>query len=122
MAYESPFGIMYDNIQYRVETELERCLLQAAFKVGITVDKQELLRALDYDRDQYRKGYADGRADRDAEIVRCKDCKWFDVSDPIGTIAARFEQQVFRCKRVSRLFMEPNAFCSYGERRDDNEL
>ena len=34
--------------------------LQAIQKVGIKVDKDELVKALAYDRGQYEKGYADG--------------------------------------------------------------
>lgn len=34
--------------------------LQAIQKVGIKVDKDELVKALAYDRKQYEKGYVDG--------------------------------------------------------------
>lgn len=49
------------------------------------------------------------------EVVRCKDCKWFDMTEPCGTIAPN----AHRCKRVTRLWMDDDAFCSYGERRED---
>lgn len=37
-------------------------ILKAVQNVGIDVDKSELLRALKYDRNQYEKGYEDGKA------------------------------------------------------------
>ena len=49
------------------------------------------------------------------EIVRCKDCKWYDMTDPCGTLTPN----AHRCKRVARLWMEDDAYCSYGERRND---
>ncbi len=49
---------------------MEGEILKAVQNVGVNVDKDELLKALQYDRNQYQKGYAD----RDSEIIRCKDC------------------------------------------------
>ena len=54
--YESPIDVLYSDI----ETKLEDGILKAVQDVGITVDKQELLKALQYDRDSYRKGFQDG--------------------------------------------------------------
>lgn len=34
-------------------------IMKAVREVGVIVDKEELLKALQYDRLQYRKGYAD---------------------------------------------------------------
>lgn len=67
MSYQSPIDIIMHDMQMKTEDEI----CKAVQKVGINVDKDELIRALQYDRKQYQKGYAD----RDAEIVRCKDCK-----------------------------------------------
>ena len=51
------------------------CIIEACMKMGINIDKEELLRALQYDRGQYEKGFADGIKARDEEYVRCKDCE-----------------------------------------------
>ena len=48
------------------------------------------------------------------ELVRCKDCKWFDMSDISGTI----EPITYRCKRFARTYRYAEDFCSYGERKD----
>ena len=66
MGYESPIEI----IMGQMNMTLEDNICKAVQNAGITVDREELLRALRYDRDQYRKGYAD----RDREITRCRDC------------------------------------------------
>ena len=46
------------------------------------------------------------------EVVRCKDCKWFKKGQPF-----RHE-----CKKVGHgmNYIEPDDFCSYGERRTHN--
>lgn len=54
--FDSPIKI----ITNRIRTEIEGQVLRAVQNVGVIVDKEELLKALQYDRDQYSKGYADG--------------------------------------------------------------
>ena len=53
--YESPIDIIYGEI----ETQFENDVLKAVQRVGVNVNKEELLKALQYDREQYSKGYAD---------------------------------------------------------------
>lgn len=67
MSYQSPIDLIVSQMNMRIEGEIYK----AVQNIGIDVDKDELIRALQYDREQYQKGYAD----RDSEIVRCKDCK-----------------------------------------------
>ena len=54
--HESPIKIM----ETEWSTQMDGNILKAVKNVGIDVDKDELLRALKYDRDQYDKGYRDG--------------------------------------------------------------
>ena len=55
--YESPIEI-FSN-QMRIEQEEN--IYKAVLKQAIIVEKDELIKALRYDRDQYDKGYRDGR-------------------------------------------------------------
>ena len=52
------------------EMQMEENVCQAVQKVGINVDRDELLKALEYDREQYSKGFHDGSESsmRDAMI------------------------------------------------------
>ena len=68
MSYQSPVDLILSEMNLRMEGEI----FKAVQNVGVNVDRDELLKALRYDRDQYQKGYAD----RDAEIVRCEDCEY----------------------------------------------
>lgn len=56
--YESPVNVIYGEMQ----TQIEGDIFKAIQNVGIDVDKEELLKALQYDREQYSKGYSDGYA------------------------------------------------------------
>ena len=57
MSWESPIeGIIRNiNIQY------EDGIIKAVQSVGFNVNKEELAKALKYDRGQYEKGFRDGR-------------------------------------------------------------
>ena len=101
MAYKSPIEI----IQEEARMHYEDAVVKAIQPYLISVNKDELIAALKYDRAQYDNGYADGRAARDAEIIRCKDCKWIDL-----------------CKDPEHYeYKGANGFCSKGERKDEVE-
>lgn len=85
MSYQSPIDIIQtqmrsyiDDANKQLQNQVENNIYKAVIQVGIDVDKDELVKALAYDRRQYQKGYND----RDREIVRCKECsnskKWLD--------------------------------------------
>ena len=54
--YESPIKIIIGKIQTQIDDEIYR----AVQNVGINIDKEELLKALEYDRGQYEEGFREG--------------------------------------------------------------
>lgn len=56
-AYQSPIEMIYHDMQMHFEDEVCKAVQQ----VDIHVDKEELVKALEYDRKQYEKGYSDAR-------------------------------------------------------------
>lgn len=106
MSWESPIEIIVNQIESAWMDETFRVIQ----KVGINVDRNELIKALQYDRKQYEKGYEDGRND----IIRCKDCKWYDPLNPSGTM---LPDSCF-CK-LNRIYCKPDFFCADGERKTD---
>lgn len=58
--YESPIDIIYSDMQMKLENKV----FKAVLNVGINVDKDELIKALSYERQQYEKGYADAKAEQ----------------------------------------------------------
>lgn len=110
--YESPVKIFesaIDSLSKSIVKDKEEAIVLAIHQqLGVDVDRGELLRALQYDRFQYDKGYADGRRDAMNDLVRCEDCKHYNNKDvnllPHCTLSGitKFEDD----------------FCSDGERRE----
>lgn len=63
MSWESPISMAYsfDDISKKLAEEVDEKVYKAVCDVVVNVDKEELLKALRYDRNQYDKGYWDGR-------------------------------------------------------------
>ena len=58
MSYESPINI-YQDLANEI-TEMHDNMVYMKVREIVDVDKEELLKALAYDRDQYNKGYQEG--------------------------------------------------------------
>ena len=60
--YESPIKVIHatENMIGEIQMEMDKAVMRAVQKVGIIVDKEELQKALDHDRDSYEMGYLDG--------------------------------------------------------------
>lgn len=103
--YESPIKVVLSDIISDVVKKENEYIVECVQKVGVNVDKDELVKALEFDRGQYEKGWHD----RDAEIVRCKDCKW------------RGKHGCYRNRDSYTWYNRPkdDDFCSWGERRED---
>ena len=104
--YKSPIDIsfvtQYTNdvvtaVENDVVTTVENAVMSAVIKCGINVDKDELVRALMNDRNQYVQGYRDAKA----ELICCKDCKHYD-GRPCGIVD---------------FYNTDNDYCSRAERR-----
>lgn len=65
--YKSPIEIFQTEIDMQMEGEI----LKSIQRVGVSVDKEELLKALKYDRDQYSKGYEEAK----------RESRWIPVTD-----------------------------------------
>lgn len=57
--YKSPIQIYTDNIIESMNSKFDEQCMKAVVKIGVDVDKDELIKALKYDRNQYQKGYQD---------------------------------------------------------------
>lgn len=61
--YESPIHLIYDDIKLQLDKNVEDYVYSAVQNVGVNVDREELIRALKYDREQYSSGYRNGQAE-----------------------------------------------------------
>ncbi len=63
--YKSPIEVCVTDMQNRFEERIEGDIIKTIQNYGISVDKDELIKALDYDRQQYEAGYRDGKKETD---------------------------------------------------------
>lgn len=110
--YDSPFVLVMNDITTQMAKNVDETCWKAVQQVGINVDKDKLLTALKQDSERYRKAYANGYdtgyKKRDDDIVRCKDCKYWDADDHECNIKIGW----FACSA--------DWYCADGEMRDDN--
>ena len=55
-GYDSPIRTIASQIEMSMDGEI----LKACQRVGVDVNKEELIKALNYDREQYEKGFKEG--------------------------------------------------------------
>ncbi|MBR3445597.1 MAG: hypothetical protein IKH14_07030 [Prevotella sp.] len=81
--YESPISIA-ERITHEIASEKDNQIYKAIAQIGVDVNKEELILALNYDRGQYEKGYHDGLK---AAVIHaywichpclseCSNCNW----------------------------------------------
>lgn len=98
--YESPVTVYYEDVYTRVEGDL----LKTVVKLGFAVNEEELMKALNYDREQYQKGYKDGRG----SVVRCRECT-------IKKAVPHKDGIAWRCPHRTN-DVDMNGFCESGAR------
>ena len=74
--YKSPIEI----ITKQINTQIEEHIFNAIQEVAADVDKEELIKALQYDRNQYEQGYMDGKLEN----------KWISVNDRLPDENGRY--------------------------------
>lgn len=101
--YQSPIKFNLQRSVTELGKELDAAVWKAVMQVGISVDKEELIEALEYDRDQYEQGYQAALREKDlVSVVRCYDCEQYDRDGEY----CRFWQGV----------RHPEHFCGEGEK------
>lgn len=116
MSYQPPIDVNFtDHIIEDVKTEMDEYLIRAVQKVIINVDKDELLKALAYDREQYEKGYTDGKRES-VDVVQCQECEHYKPRYfPDGRCYGVF------CELYRHAF-QPDFYCKSGsKRKEDSE-
>ena len=113
MAYESPIKMFSEQIIQSLYEEEEKTVVKCVQKFFPEVDKDELKRALEYDRGQYEKGYSVGKLAAMDEIVRCNQCRFTERD---GT-----DDAAIYCQKWDRWEMPPDGYCWLGKRREDGD-
>lgn len=110
--YDSPFELVMSDITTQMARNIDEMCWQAVQRVGVNVNKDTLLLALEYDsaryREAFRRGEETGYKKRDEEIVRCKDCQWWHQSET--------NEAYGDCGQANGIALKPfDWFCADGE-------
>ena len=97
MSYQSPIELMIGQMRFEHEKRIEGEVMKAVQDVGVTVNKDELIKALRYDREQYEKGFADGRKGDIDKL--CQEVK----VDTVREMQERLKAQKFTHKNFGEL-------------------
>ena len=122
--YDSPINIVVNQMASEIAKFTEDGVMQAVVKAGFDIDKDKFVSILQQDRQRYNEAYLKGYKDRDGEIVRCRDCKWWDKKDESdygychackhGYSSPHWEIGIYRTYKG-------NWYCADGEREDEDE-
>lgn len=114
--YKSPVSLEleYDRmgkIEKQIIDQSEKYIARAIMKVtNLEVDKDELVKALNYDRGQFDEGYRQGYEAREKEIVRCKDCEYYNAKENTAYVMCPVDEGIDN--------ILPNDFCRWAKRRE----
>lgn len=107
MSYESPIEMFTEQVSYDWSEKTDDLVMKAVMNVGVEVDKNELVKALAYDRDQYDKGFDDGfnEATRGKWILTSERLPK-DKTSFIATITTKFLTRVTMATRIGDEYFE----------------
>lgn len=112
--YIEPMKPIIEIVTGQMRTSLEGELYRAVQNVGINVDKDRLLQALNDARSFYDEGYRAGQKAADmVAVVRCQYCPYF--------ADARVNEKGFLICPASGMEITGMDYCSYGERRGEDD-
>ena len=76
--YDNPITVNVRDVEMKMEKAIEGYVFEAVKEIGVSVNKEELMKALKYDRNQYDEGFNDGKEMQEevkAEI--CDNYCWY---------------------------------------------
>ena len=91
--YQLPIEIIYKQVR----TQFEDNVYKAVRDYGIVVDKDELVKALQYDRGQYEKGYEEGKRAAAEKI-------YAEIQKLVFDAAVEHPTELYHC--IERLYAE----------------
>ena len=95
---------------HKMANDVDNLVVRGCVKVGVKVDKDELLKALRYDRGQYEKGFADG--------VSSAAPKWIDASKRLPDKEGSYIVFETESGEVRESLYYPQAWLKKGRWRD----
>lgn len=119
--YESPIAGIIGEIQTKIMEAQDDYIMQVVHDFGVEVNKEELIKALNYDRNQYEKGYADAKAETQwipcSERLPEKEGWYITTIESEKTRKRRIETDLFAVDIAISHGTTPYKFCKHGYRQ-----
>lgn len=106
LKYQSPVTIAISECRQQIDNNIYKVIQD----MGIDVDKDELIKALEYDREQYAKGY------QDAKNKFGKYATWHSCEEALPSIGEQVLVQTF-CDTIHAVVFRGTSKC-WGENID----
>ena len=100
MSYKSPIQLT-EKMTHRIIKEEEDYILRTVRNVVADVDREALLKALQYDRNQYEQGYADGQ--KEAIPIEWIKKYYEDITMPYTDTRIQFEEMIRKWEKENEL-------------------
>lgn len=85
IGWESPVNVFSYDISNSIKENVDGAIIvEIERQLGVEINKDELIKAMNYDRDQYNKGYQDGLKSNALRWIPCKER--LPESDDYGTV------------------------------------
>lgn len=110
-GWVSPVELFTKEFQTRIDDGIQQLI---EVELGAKIDREEFIKAMNYDRNQFAVGFKSGYAERDSEIVRCKDCIY---NYGIANNCEYAKDDIVCCYWESD-GLHSDDFCSKGKRRE----
>lgn len=103
MGWESPITIVEREIQTKLNDDIENAvMMEVQTAISVDINKDELLKALNYSQDSYNKGYAEGHQIADDEYKE----KLLNIYTKLLSV---FSEDASALKKIDIIFEEPTA-------------
>ena len=119
VPYDSPIDVIFnrtvDNIMSAFNKSIDDGVVECVVKAGFNVDKDKLVEVFTQDKRRYEEAYRKGYAQRDADIIRCKDCKWWQNGICMNDNVSRM---IHDCGCYPDFMTDGHWYCPEGKRKD----
>jgi len=127
VPYDSPIEVNFINDMMnqtinKVMEDMDNAIYKSVVHAGFNVEKDKLVEVFTQDKRRYEEAYRKGYAQRDAEIVRCKDCKHRPIKTGEDDDDIEFPDAKCICENPDddwySWYPDDDWFCGNGERKD----
>lgn len=126
--YDSTMRLIFqkqEEIAKDIANQVDNAVYKAVHKIGVDIDKDKLVQALTQDKERYVEAYRNGYKAREADIIHCRDCKYFVIKEHwaeiTGGIKILCADNCPTCtKWANGCMTKPDGYCFLAEKEEED--